>query len=76
MTKKIFIAGSGGIGEAVALFLREWSKFETEIYLGDISEENLQKAKDFVIAKFAENSNDRNGFDGKRRHERSDENGV
>jgi len=48
MTKKIFIAGSGGIGEAAALLLREWSKFETEIYLGDISEENLNKAKDFV----------------------------
>lgn len=48
MTKKIFIAGSGGIGEAVALLLREWSKFETEIFLGDISEENLQKVKEFV----------------------------
>jgi len=48
MTKKIFIAGSGGIGEAAALLLREWSEFETEIYLGDISEKSLQKAKDFV----------------------------
>jgi len=48
MTKKIFIAGSGGIGEAAALLLREWCEFETEIYLGDISEENLAKAKDFV----------------------------
>ena len=48
MTKKIFIAGSGGIGEAAALLLREWSEFETEIFLGDISEENLRKAKDFV----------------------------
>jgi saccharopine dehydrogenase-like NADP-dependent oxidoreductase len=49
MTKKIFIAGAGGIGEAAALLLREWSEFETEIYLGDISEESLQKAKDFVL---------------------------
>ena len=49
MTKKIFIAGSGGIGEAVALLLREWSKFETEIFLGDISEENLRKAKEFIV---------------------------
>lgn len=48
MTKKILIAGAGGIGEAAALLLREWSEFETEIYLGDISEESLVKAKDFV----------------------------
>jgi saccharopine dehydrogenase-like NADP-dependent oxidoreductase len=48
MTKKIFIAGSGGIGEAAALLLREWSEFETEITLGDISEASLQKAKDFI----------------------------
>lgn len=48
MTKKIFIAGSGGIGEAAALLLREWSEFETEIYLGDVSEESLRKAKNFV----------------------------
>lgn len=50
MTKKIFIAGSGGIGEAAALLLREWSEFKTEIYLGDINENSLQKAKDFVTA--------------------------
>ena len=49
MTKKIFIAGSGGIGEAVALLLREWSETETEIYLGDISEGNLQRVKDFIL---------------------------
>jgi saccharopine dehydrogenase-like NADP-dependent oxidoreductase len=49
MTKKIFIAGSGGIGEAAAVLLREWASFETEIILGDISEENLAKAKDFVL---------------------------
>lgn len=49
MTKKIFIAGSGGIGEAAALLLREWCEFETEIYLGDISERNLQNAKNFVL---------------------------
>jgi saccharopine dehydrogenase-like NADP-dependent oxidoreductase len=48
MMKKIFIAGSGGIGEAAALLLREWSEFETHIYLGDISEENLRQGKDFV----------------------------
>ena len=49
MTKKIFIAGSGGIGEAAALLLREWSEFETEIYLGDVAEDSLRKAKDFVV---------------------------
>jgi saccharopine dehydrogenase-like NADP-dependent oxidoreductase len=48
MTKKIFIAGSGGIGEAAALLLREWSEFKVEIFLGDIKEESLRKAKDFV----------------------------
>jgi saccharopine dehydrogenase-like NADP-dependent oxidoreductase len=48
MKKKIFIAGSGGIGEAAALLLREWSDFETEIYLGDVSEERLHEAKDFI----------------------------
>jgi Saccharopine dehydrogenase and related proteins len=49
MTKKIFIAGSGGIGEAAALLLREWSQYDIEIYLGDISEEKLNKAKEFVL---------------------------
>ncbi|HEX8738285.1 MAG TPA: saccharopine dehydrogenase C-terminal domain-containing protein [Pyrinomonadaceae bacterium] len=56
MTKKIFIAGSGGIGEAAALLLREWASFETEIILGDISEENLSKAKDFVRQNSAKTS--------------------
>ena len=49
MTKKIFIAGAGGIGEAAALLLREWSEFEIELYLGDINRESLNKAKDFVL---------------------------
>lgn len=48
MTKTIFIAGSGGIGEAAALLLREWSEFETTIILGDVHEESLRKALDFV----------------------------
>ncbi len=48
MTKTIFVAGSGGIGEAAALLLREWCEFETTIILGDISEENLAKARAFV----------------------------
>ncbi len=49
MTKKIFIAGSGGIGEAAALLLREWAEFETKIFLGDVNKENLNKARDFVL---------------------------
>ncbi len=48
MTKKIFVAGSGGIGEAVALLMREWSETDPEIILGDVNEDNLRKAKDFV----------------------------
>lgn len=49
MTKKIFIAGAGGIGEAAALLLREWSSYEIEIYLGDVNTESLNRARDFVI---------------------------
>lgn len=56
MTKKIFIAGAGGIGEAAALLLREWSEFETEIFLGDITEEGLKKASDFVTANSSKKS--------------------
>lgn len=48
MTKTILIAGSGGIGEAAALLLREWSEFETTIILGDISEDSLAKARALV----------------------------
>ncbi|HEY0459582.1 MAG TPA: saccharopine dehydrogenase C-terminal domain-containing protein [Pyrinomonadaceae bacterium] len=48
MTKKIFIAGAGGIGQAAALLLREWSEIPIEIFLGDISEESLVRSKDFV----------------------------
>lgn len=50
MTKTIFIAGSGGIGEAAALLLREWCEFETTIILGDVSEGNLIKASEMVRA--------------------------
>jgi saccharopine dehydrogenase-like NADP-dependent oxidoreductase len=48
MTKTIFIAGSGGIGEAAALLIREWCEFETGIILGDVEEENLKKASDLL----------------------------
>ncbi len=49
MIKKIFIAGSGGIGEAAALLVREWAEFKVELLLGDVSEVNLAKAKNFVL---------------------------
>ena len=48
MTKTIFIAGSGGIGEAAALLLREWCDFETTVILGDVSEGSLKKAVEMV----------------------------
>jgi len=53
MSKTIFIAGSGGIGEAAALLLREWCEFELTLILGDVSEGNLKKAVDFVTANSA-----------------------
>jgi len=56
MSKTIFIAGAGGIGEAAALLLREWTVFETAIYLGDVSEANLAKAKEFVLAGSSKNT--------------------
>ena len=56
MIKKIFIAGAGGIGEAAALLWREWAEFETEIFLGDVSAENLAKAKKFVLLNSARDS--------------------
>jgi saccharopine dehydrogenase-like NADP-dependent oxidoreductase len=59
MTKRIFIAGSGGIGEAAAILLREWSETETEIFLGDISAENLESAKELVLR----NSQKRSGLE-------------
>ncbi len=49
MSHKIFIAGSGGIGKAVAILLREWSEFELEIFLGDVSEIALEKSKEYVL---------------------------
>jgi saccharopine dehydrogenase-like NADP-dependent oxidoreductase len=56
MTKKIFIAGSGGIGEAAGLLLREWAAFETELFIGDISEANLARAKGFITQNSAKTS--------------------
>ena len=57
MSHKIFIAGSGGIGNAVAILLREWSKSDVEVFLGDISEENLHKTQEFVLRNSKKTSN-------------------
>ena len=57
MTKKIFIAGSGGIGKAVAILLREWSEFETEIFLGDVSADALEESAEYVLRNSTKTSN-------------------
>ncbi len=49
MNRKIFIAGSGGIGEAAAILIREWADFEAELFLGDINQSNLDKTKKNVL---------------------------
>lgn len=48
MSTRIFIAGAGGIGTTAAIFLREWSKKDVQIFLGDVSEANLSEAYDTV----------------------------
>lgn len=49
MTKKIFIAGAGGIGAAAGLLLSEWADFDVELTLGDISEASLAQASQFIM---------------------------
>ena len=53
MSKTIFIAGSGGIGEAAALLLREWCEFELTLILGDVNEGSLKKAVEFITSNSA-----------------------
>lgn len=48
MDAKIFIAGSGGIGQAAGLIISESNKINAEIYLGDISQVAIDKAIKFV----------------------------
>lgn len=48
MKASIFIAGAGGIGEAVGLILSQFRVFDAEIYFGDISEKALAGAVRFV----------------------------
>ncbi len=53
MSKTIFIACSGGIGEAAALLLREWCEFELTLILGDVNEGSLKKAVEFITSNSA-----------------------
>ncbi len=48
MKANIFIAGSGGIGQAAGLILSEFDILDAEIYFGDISQAALGKAVEFI----------------------------
>ncbi|MBK9734188.1 MAG: saccharopine dehydrogenase NADP-binding domain-containing protein [Saprospiraceae bacterium] len=48
MSANIFIAGSGGIGQAAGLILSEFNIFKTTIYFGDISQTAIDAALKFV----------------------------
>jgi saccharopine dehydrogenase-like NADP-dependent oxidoreductase len=49
MHAKIFIAGSGGIGQAAGLILAESDAMEVTLYFGDISSSAIQSARDFIL---------------------------
>ncbi|MBK8699715.1 MAG: saccharopine dehydrogenase NADP-binding domain-containing protein [Saprospiraceae bacterium] len=48
MKAKIFIAGSGGIGQAVGLIISEFNIFQADIIFGDISQHAIDDAIHFV----------------------------
>jgi saccharopine dehydrogenase-like NADP-dependent oxidoreductase len=48
MDIKVFIAGSGGIGQAAGLILAESKSVDVELFLGDISQNALDTASDFI----------------------------
>ncbi|MBK8055365.1 MAG: hypothetical protein IPK35_19345 [Saprospiraceae bacterium] len=48
MKSNIFIAGSGGIGQAVGLILLEFQVFEVSIYFGDVNQAAIDQAISFV----------------------------
>ncbi|MBK7223112.1 MAG: saccharopine dehydrogenase NADP-binding domain-containing protein [Saprospiraceae bacterium] len=48
MKAKIFIAGAGGIGQAVALIISEFNIFQADIAFGDVSQQALDDALYFV----------------------------
>ena len=48
MNAKIFIAGSGGIGQAAGLILSESNEVNAEIFLGDISQNAIDRSIEFI----------------------------
>ena len=48
MKSNIFIAGSGGIGQAAGLILLEFQVFDVSIYFGDVSQSAIDHAIRFV----------------------------
>ena len=50
MSKRVFIAGSGGIGRAVGLLLRELGDLNVDIILGDATDEQAKTAAGFITA--------------------------
>lgn len=47
--KRVFIAGSGGIGRAVGLLLRELGELEVDLILGDAYMEQAESAVEFIL---------------------------
>lgn len=48
MSKKVFIAGAGGIGRAAGLILAESAMADYQVTLGDINKTSLGEAVDFI----------------------------
>ncbi len=48
MNAKIFIAGSGGIGQAAGLILAESEVLHVELFFGDISSRAIESAENFI----------------------------
>ncbi len=48
MSKRVFIAGSGGIGRAVGLLLRELGELQVDLILGDAYMEQAESAVAFI----------------------------
>ncbi len=48
MASKIFIAGTGGIGQAAGLILAEFNVFDVELVLGDISQSVIESGIKFI----------------------------
>lgn len=50
MNKRVFVAGSGGIGRAVGLLLRELGSMDVDLVLADISPFQTETAASFICA--------------------------